>query len=357
LSNPRIGALQQSIERRGEHERTGIRHRQVGVEAGSIAGRRANIGGVAMSLFNWDDLKFFIELVRTRSPSDAARRLKADHTTVRRRVAALEDTLRTRLFASRGVDYNLTAEGERLFEYAEAMENLANRALEDISNSDVEVAGNIRIGVPEGLGAYFLGTHLAKFARQHPKLRVNMVVLPKIMNLSNREADLAIAYSPPDQLRQIVRRLTDYKLYIYGSREYLEKSAPIGELEDLKQHMFLGYVPDLMYAPQLDYLAELPVEVDSRFEATSIVTQTRAVLAGAGLCILPSFIAAQERELRPVLPDKFSLDRQFWLVIHPSALNLARVRSVIDFLTETIRVEKKIFMVPQPYETSEVPLP
>jgi len=301
-----------------------------------------------MSPFNWDDLKFFIELVRTRSPAEAGRHLRADHTTVRRRVAALEDALRTRLFSSRGQDYALTLEGEQLYEYALSMESMANRACEEVSHSDVEVAGSIRIGVPEGLGSYFLGPRLANLGRKHPKLRIHLVVMPKIMNLSNREADIAIGYSSPPQLRQVVRRLTNYKLYIYGSRNYLESTAPITEMADLKNHRFLGYIPDLMYAPQLDYLSELPFEIDADFGATSIVTQARSVIAGAGLCILPSYIAAVEPDLQPILPDVFSIERQFWLVIHPDALNLARVRSVIDFLTETVRIERNILMQPDP---------
>jgi DNA-binding transcriptional LysR family regulator len=298
--------------------------------------------------FNWDDLRYFVELVRTRSPSEAARRLKADHTTVRRRVSALEDALRTRLFASRGQEYELTPEGEQLLSYAVAMEAMALRARDEIANSDLQVAGSVRIGVPEGFGSYFLGPRMAVFGASHPNLKIHLAVLPRIMNLSNREADVAIAYSPPEQLRQIVRRLTDYKLYIYASRSYLERHAPIEKVEDLREHAFIGYIPDLIYAPQLDYLTELPVQVASRFEATSVVTQARAVIAGAGLCILPGFIAAVETDLVPVLPEEFNITRQFWLVIHPDSINLTRVRTVINQMAEIIRLEQDLFRSPKP---------
>jgi DNA-binding transcriptional LysR family regulator len=300
-----------------------------------------------LSQFNWDDLKFFIELVRSGSPSAAGRKLRADHTTVRRRVLALEDALQARLFSTRGQNYGLTVEGDRLLHYAEAIEGLATRAREDVSKSDTAVAGTVRVGAPDGFGSHFLSSRMPALAALHPQLKIQLIMLPRHMNLTNREADMAIALETPNQHRQIIRKLTDYKLYIYGSESYLEGHAPIVGRDDLKNHPFVGYVPDLIYSPKLDYLAELDPAFVAAFESTNVISQMQAIKSGAGLGILPSFLAATEPSLRPVLADDFSIDRQFWLVIHPEAINLTRVRTVIDFVAESVRRERRLFR--QPY--------
>ncbi len=299
-----------------------------------------------MNLFNLEDLKFFLELVRSGSPSAASKKIKADHTTVRRRIQALESALQARLFASRGQNYELTPEGDRLLKYAEEIEKLALRAQDDVANSGLSVAGTVRIGAPDGFGAFFLAPRMATFSAAYPDLKIQLIVLPRIMTLSNREAELAIALSPPSQLRQVVRKLTDYKLYVYASESYLETHPPICAVSDLKAHPFVGYIPDLIYAPELDYLAELDPELSTPFESTNIIAQLRSVVAGAGLAILPSFMAKSEPTLRPVLPKEFSIDRQFWLVIHPEAINLARVRTMIELITDSVRRDRSLFLSP-----------
>src|SRR3546814_19693735 len=109
-----------------------------------------------MRQFEWSDLKFFLELARAGSPSAAARRLRADHTTVRRRVGALEEALRTRLISSRGARYELTPEGDRLVGYAEAVDNLTSRDEEELANHNPKLSGPVRPLAPNGPAAHSL---------------------------------------------------------------------------------------------------------------------------------------------------------------------------------------------------------
>jgi DNA-binding transcriptional LysR family regulator len=305
--------------------------------------------------FSWDDLKYFLALVRTGNPTSAARGIKADHTTVRRRISALETALRTHLFSSHGGDYELTAEGERLLKYAEEMESLAGRVEEDIANSDRAISGTVRIGAPDGFGSYFLAPRLPLLASTFPGLAIQLVILPRVINLSNREADVAIALSVPNQNRQIVRKLIRYKLHVYGTKEYLDAHPPITAVSDLSAHRFIGYIPDLIYTPELDYLPEFELQLQSSFESTSVIAQVQAAAAGYGLMILPTFIAATNKALRPVLPSMFCLEREFWLVIHPESVNLTRVRAVIDFITEQTRRERSLFGSAAPEDVGDSP--
>jgi DNA-binding transcriptional LysR family regulator len=296
-----------------------------------------------MRQLEWSDLKFFLELVRAGSPASAGRRLRADHTTVRRRVAALESALQARLFAARGPSYNLTSEGEQLLGYAEAIETLTIRAEEEIGKRDLALSGTVRIGAPDGFGALFLASRLATLSEASPDLQVQLVVLPRVVNLSNREADIAIGYSPPNQDRQIVRRLTNYRLRLYASPAYLAAHPPIETLEDLTRHRLLGYIREMLFEAELDVIPTIGGGVGTSFESTSIVAQLEAAAGGMGVCVLPDFVAASDARLTPVLPDSFSLMRQFWLIIHPEMINLARVRAVINFLTELVRSERALF--------------
>lgn len=297
-----------------------------------------------MRQFEWSDLKFFLELVRAGNPVSAGKRVRVDHTTVRRRVAALEDALQARLFSSRGPTYDLTPEGDQLLRYAEAIETLALRAEEEIGSRDLSVSGSVRIGAPDGFGSIFLAPRLAELSAASPDLQLQLIILPRVLNLSNREADIAIAYSPPSQHRQIVRRLTNYRLRLYAAPHYLAAHPPIETLEDLSGHRLIGYMREVLSDVELDVIPIMGETASAAFESTSVVAQIEAAVSGLGVCVLPDFLASPDPRLTPVLGDSFSLMRQFWLVIHPEMINLARVRTVIDFITERVRRERHLFL-------------
>lgn len=293
--------------------------------------------------FEWTDLRYFLELVRAGNPTSAGRRLKVDHNTVRRRVSALEDALQARLFSSRGPTYSLTVEGDCLFKYAEAIEALTIRAEEAVMTSDMAVSGLVRIGAPNCFGSFFLARRLARWSLTQPDLRLKVSVLPPMSNVSNRESEVSILLTRPNQMRQIVRKLTDYTVRIYAAPEYLRDAPPLNSVDDLQHHRFVGYIPDVIEAPQLDVLPQLGEGLEAHFESTSVAAQLEATAAGAGLCVLPDFVATSYPGLEAVLADSFSLKREYWLAIHPEMINLARVRAVIDFIVESVRSEAALF--------------
>jgi len=297
-----------------------------------------------MRQFEWTDLRYFLELVRAGNPTSAGRRLKVDHNTVRRRVSSLENALQARLFSARGATYALTVEGDRLYKYAEAIEALTIRAEESMMTSgDVAVSGTVRIGAPNCFGGYFLAKRLSSWAATQPDLHLKLLVLPPSVNLSNRDTDVSIVLTRPNQMRQIVRKLTDYSVQIYASAPYLRDCPPLNSPDDLPHHRFVGYIPDLLDAPQLDMIPQLGEGIEAHFESSSISAQLEATAAGGGLCVLPDFVASRYPQLQPVLPESFNMKREYWLSIHPEMINLARVRAVIDFITEAVRSEADLF--------------
>lgn len=298
-----------------------------------------------MAEFDWNHLRAFLAVARTGRLTAAAVRLGADHATVSRHIAGLEAALQARLFDRAPKGYSLTPQGERLLITAEQVEALTLAAEGEVLGSDLSVSGVVRIGAPEGFGSYFLAPRLARLAEAHPQLEIELVAISGVLSLSKREADLAVALSPPQEGRLLSRKLTDYSLSLYASPSYLKSAPPLAVRADMSRHRFIGYIQDLLYAPELDYMNAPDAEIAVRLRSSNLIAQLRATLAGAGLCVLPDFIAAAEPELRRVLPGRVGLTRAFHLLTHSDLKAVARVRTVADFVVDAVREARRDFLI------------
>ncbi|WP_188520263.1 LysR family transcriptional regulator [Alsobacter metallidurans] len=296
-----------------------------------------------MSRFDWDDLRFFLAVARAGRLTVAARRLGADHATVSRRITSLETALKATLFERRPQGYTLTGHGERLVIAAEAIESAALAASSDIGGADLALSGTVRVGAPDGFGTSFLAPRTVKLAETYPELEFQLVAMPRLLSLSKREADIAISLSPPKEGKIVARKLTDYRLGLYASRAYLEAAEPIRAPDDLFSHPLVGYIDDLIFMPELDYLDEIAKGLRPRLQSSSLVAQMEATLAGAGVCVLPHFMTARRAELAPVLPH-IQLTRTFWLIVHAELKDVARVRAMVDFLVREVKAARGLFL-------------
>jgi DNA-binding transcriptional LysR family regulator len=267
-----------------------------------------------------------------------------DHSTLSRRITSLEASLRTRLFDRRMNGYTLTAQGENLLGLAQAMEGIAMTVMAEIGDSSLHVAGTVRIGAPEGFGAMFLAPRLGRLGAQHPDLMLQLVTLPRLFSLSKREADIAIGLARPEEGRLHARKLTDYQLGLYGSRDYLAEHGPIRDREELGRHRFIGYIEDLIYAPELDYIPLVSREVRPFLTSSNLIAQFHATVAGHGLCVLPCFMAGQEPRLERILERDVSLIRALWLIVHADMRDLARIRIASEFITREVRAARDRFL-------------
>jgi DNA-binding transcriptional LysR family regulator len=173
----------------------------------------------SLSALNWDDLKFFLEVARTRKASSAAKRLAVDYTTVSRRISSLEGALGTLLFEkSRTNGFVLTAEGQRLLGYAESIESTLHMACEQVSGSGVALSGHVRMGCTEGFGSFFVTPQLSHFVDAYPAISVDILPLPHFISLSKREADIVIALERPEHGPYVCCKLCDYRLRLYAPR-------------------------------------------------------------------------------------------------------------------------------------------
>lgn len=280
---------------------------------------------------NWDDIRVFLAVARAGQILGAGKALHLNHATVARRLSALEDALGTKLFVRRTNGCDLTSEGEALLPHAEAMESAMLGARAEIGDAEGAVSGSVRVGAPDGFGVAFLAPRLGRLTERHPGLTIQLVPVPRSFSLSRREADIAITVERPTEGRLVARKLVDYSLGLYATRDYLDRHGTPQTLEDLGQHRLVGYVEDLIFTPSLNFAREIWKDWRSDIEVSSAIGQTEAVRADAGIGILHGFIARAYPEMVQVLPNSV-LARDYWIVMHEDLRAIRRVALVADYI-------------------------
>ncbi|MDM1271677.1 LysR family transcriptional regulator [Acinetobacter indicus] len=289
---------------------------------------------------DWDHLRFFLVLARAKTLTNAARLMEVEHSTVARRIQALENTLGTQLFKREAKGYELTAEGLALVPRVEQME----QSFIQIDKRHDPLQGRVRIGAPEGFGTAFLARLLAEFSQHYPSLTIDLIPVPKTIKLSHREADIVISIDRPKSGPYIITRLSNYCLKLYGSQSYLQQNPPIRQLEDLKKHRFVDYIDDLVYSSALYSLERLPLQVTACFRSNSILAQQITVSTGAGLAILPRFLVHDKPDLQEVLGDQVSFTHTFWMLTLVDLQHEPKIKLVWDFLRKQADVQQALLM-------------
>lgn len=293
---------------------------------------------------DWDNLRFFLELARTGTLVAAARRLAVDHTTVSRRIQSLEKHLGAALFTRQAGGMVLTERGRELLPRAEAMEHAA-LALQGASDDRQEtLAGAVRIGATEGFGTVVLAPRLALFAAGHPRLAIDLVAVSKTVNISRREADIVVALERPVRGPFVVTRLCTYALYPYASPAYLDAHGTPASPDELRRHGFIGYVDDLIFSKELQYLQELGGPQRFVLRSTSVVAQQHAAAAGAGVAVLPAFLADRDPRLVRLLPGQVAFERTFWMSMPQEIKHLPRMRAVWDALRGIAEAQRDLLL-------------
>ncbi|MEP2029954.1 MAG: LysR family transcriptional regulator [Paracoccaceae bacterium] len=287
---------------------------------------------------HWDDLRVFLAVARESSLSGAGKRLRVDPATIGRRIARLEANMGVDLFAKSPQGYVMSDIGQRLLVRAEAAE-LAMQAVAELPGAaDEGLSGQIRLGAPDGSANYLLPQVCAAICDENPNLDLQIVALPRVFNLSRREADVVIGVSAPTSDGLHVERLTDYKLHLMATQDYLLSHPPIHALDDLHQHRIIGYIPDMIFDSELDYLSNLGLKRVA-LSSNSVSVQINMVRQGSGVGVIHDFAAPAVQGLRKILPDQISLTRSFYLIRHKNELQSVRMNRFAELLTTRVADE------------------
>ena len=287
---------------------------------------------------NWDDLRLFLAVAREQSLSGAGKLLRLDPATLGRRVARLEKALDRVLFVKSPQGYALTEDGARLMERAEVAEQAMRLAQAGVGAPTDALSGQIRIGAPDGVANFLLPQICAEIAAAHPELDIQIVALPRVFNLSRREADMAIAVSAPAAGRLVVQKVTPYHLHLAAAESYLAHQPPIAQIADLRGHRIVGYIPDMIFDRELDYLADLGVSRVG-LASNSVSVQGQMIQRGGGIGVVHDFALPFLSGVRRVLPDEVQLERGFYLVRHADDRRNQRLTQFAELLSGALRSE------------------
>ena len=293
---------------------------------------------------DWDRLQYFLMVARHGTLARAGTALQVDATTVSRQVSALEAALQQTLFERAPTGFVLTAAGRALVPHAEAMAAAAAR-IHKAPAGGSGLSGQLRVSVSEGFGNSFIAPRLGKFVAAHPELEIDLVASSGFLNPSRREADMAVLLARPRKGPLITRKLSDYSLGLYAPADRPDWQDAVAAAPLSRAGIpVIGYMPDILYAPELDYLGEIEPGLRANVRSSSILAQRRMIAGGAGVGVLPCFLAGDDPALVRVRPDQ-TIARAFWLALHRDVAPQPRIRAFIDWLDGEVR-ESRTLLVP-----------
>lgn len=270
----------------------------------------------------WDDVRYFLELARQGTLSAAARSLKVEHSTVARRVDALEKRVGLRLFDRLPKQWAITPEGELLLQHALRIEEEAH-AFSRASVGATSLQGTVRISATPSLSSHFITPRLAELYRQWPEISLELAGERREVNLFRREADLAVRYGRPEEPGLAARKLATVGFGLYAGNAWQGHAR-----ENWK---FIGYDDSLNGTPQQQWLEKQVVRgAPYVLRANDVATLYQACRNNLGITILPNYLARDDTALFRIPGVDCPVARELWLVVHPDVRRSPRVKAVAE---------------------------
>lgn len=284
-------------------------------------------------MYDWNDIRHFLAVARTGSALAAARSLKANQTTVTRRVAILEQAIGTKLFDKKHTGYVLTEAGLELLTTAERIETEANAFAQQAAALGRRTSGVIRLTTSEGLANMLVAPALSEFRRLHPEVRVDLVVDERRLDLMRGEADVALRTGErPTENGLAGRRLAPLAWAAYCSRDYAERQGRPDTVESLRRHPLIGAEGAIAALPAWKWLQDALPEAEIVVRTSSITNVISAARAGLGVAILPCLLADGDAQLVRCIGPIPGIESELWLLSRDDSRDLPRIRAFLDFL-------------------------
>lgn len=288
-------------------------------------------------MFEWDDLRVFLAVHRTRSHAAAGRLLRVAPTTIGRRVAALEAAVGARLFTRQPEGLVPTAAAVALAARAERVEAELLDAERELSVADARPTGTVRITCGDGFASYVLAPALPELLTAHPGLSVEVWGDPRSLDLVRGEADIALRHFRPRERSLVARRIGLERTALYASSAYLSARGAPRTLRDLARHDVILYDRAFDRAPNQAWFKQAVGDARITVRANSTTLMHAACIAGAGIAILSSPFVREEPRLERVLIAATTppvLD--VWAVTHAELRTSARVVTTLRWLEQLV---------------------
>ncbi len=292
---------------------------------------------------DWDDLRIFLAVLRGGSMIAAARYTGLDHSTITRRIGKLEERIGQLLLHRSPAGVTPTEAGALLAQYAQRIADEIAAARSLLDAQEEQVSGVVRLATPEAFGLYLVAPAIAELYRRHPNLQLELMPETRSISLSRREADMAVVLTQPPRGQVVARRLVDYRLGLYASKDYLARTEPLADIAALRGHPLVWYIDEMIDLPELRYLDQIAGGSSSVFRSSSIAAQQAAVAGGLGYGALHVFAAEDDPRLERVLADSVEVKRSYWLVFPRQTQRIPRIRAVAEFLSGLIQQNRGRF--------------
>ncbi|MES2093854.1 MAG: LysR family transcriptional regulator [Actinomycetota bacterium] len=288
---------------------------------------------------NPDDLLVLLAVSRTGRFTSAAESLGLNHTTVSRRIAALETDLSGRVLSRTVGGWELTELGRRAVLAAEAVES-AIGALSSTGDGANTLTGVVRMSATDGFSAYIASPAIADLQRQHPNLSVEIVTVTRRAMQHRSGLDIEVVVGAPQVHRAEALKLGEYVLGMYASRDYLAQFGVPADATELMAHPLVYFVDSMLQVDDLDAPRRLVPTMRDSISSTNVFVHVEATRAGAGIGFLPCFMADRHDDLVRLLPSEFSEQLPYWMVLRSESLRQPAVAAVADALRERTAASK-----------------
>jgi DNA-binding transcriptional LysR family regulator len=287
---------------------------------------------------NWDDLRYVLAVANAGSLAGGARDLGVNHTTVLRRIGAFEKELGLRIFERLPTGYALTPGGEQLIAAARQVSETVDTLERKLAGRDLRLAGAIRVTTTDTLIGSILPEILVAFRDAYPGIEVDIAVSNLMVNLTKRDADVAIrpAKDPPETL--VGRRVARIAFGIYGSARYLAAHND----KDLRAHRWVAPNESLADTSVARWMrSELP-DVEIALRADSLLALWQMVRAGAGLGALPCYLGESHDGLTCLRKPIPEMETALWVLTHEDLRHTARIRAFMDFAAKAFAARRAL---------------
>jgi DNA-binding transcriptional LysR family regulator len=291
-------------------------------------------------MLSWDDFRFIKAIADSRSLNGAAQALNVNHSTVFRRLSHIEEQLGSRLFDRARGGYSLTTSGEEMVRLAERIDEDVTSFERKVTGQDLRPSGELRITTNDMVLLHLLTDVLVSFRKAYPEIVLDVVVSNTMLNLSRRDADVAVraTYTPPETLSG--RRIGVVAWAVYGSVR--QKIKSFNARTDGTKHDWVGFADHVAIAKTTKWLKDHAGGTDRMvYKVNTMLGLAEAVAGGVGLGLLPCFVGASVPGLARLTPPLPELDGELWLVTHPDLRSSARVRAFVDFCEAEVAKRRK----------------
>ena len=297
------------------------------------------VAGPLSSHFSWDDLRIVLAVARAGNLVAAAGALGVNHSTVFRRLNALEKQIGAKLFERLATGYQPTDAGHRLITTAELMEEQALALDRDLTGRDTRLSGILRVTASDTMSFFSILTdEIAAFRKLHPGILVELAVDNRVYDLSRREADVAFRAQRPEEGDLFGRKLVDIRWALFASDDYLKSNPAPVTMKTLAKHQVIGWSIQAPTKAAAWIAANVPPEAIG-FRSTGLINQFMAARAGMGLALLPTYLATADPKLNRAFGPLKDLVTDFWIVTHRSLKDTARVRTFMTVVGEAVKRE------------------